>query len=216
MAFRRQTSPWPSPCSASLSCSAFLVLLFLTKWRAYDQGRPNQTQSYILVCQEIVWKLALKSFRKGIDFKFAPGSRPLVILVFMLPGWPWRRFFLLHLIVFWTLQGPAQAFSDFLSLKINCLHYLLVQLYLAWCAVLCSTNTCLHTCLLLKIRNLRPGTRSESSMCFFRVCYSILNLEMLNKCFNWMYYSEQSLVILKNKNSSESQRFTHFGITFVV
>lgn len=149
----------------------------------------SNTQLYLGLPKKLFKSWLWNPFHWTLMVEFATGSSPCVLLRFMLPGWPWRRFFLPPLIVFIALQGPAQGFLDFLF-KINCSHNLLLQLYVAPCTVLCSMCTCLRTCLLLKIENLRPGTKSESSLCFFSVSSSILNLEMLNKYFNWIYYSE--------------------------
>jgi hypothetical protein len=53
--------------SAYSSQSTFLIILFLTKWNAYGQGRPNQTHRYNLVCQKISLEIDCKSFWWGID-----------------------------------------------------------------------------------------------------------------------------------------------------
>lgn len=155
--------------SASLSRNGLLIILFLTKAHMTKEGRIRPTAVFWFAKK--VLKLTLKSFQWGIDGTVCRRLQPsLLLLQLMLPGWPWRHCFLLPLIVLLTLQGSVQAFSDFLPLKINCSHYLLLWLYLVHCVFLCSMNTCVHTCFLLKIKKpLRPGTGSES------LCGSLLS-----------------------------------------
>ena len=138
-----------------------------------------------------VLKLTLKSFQWGIDGSVCRRLQPsLLLLLLMLAGWPWRHCFLLPLIVLLTLQGSVQTFSDFLPLKINCSHYLLLWLYLVHCVFLCSMNTCVRTCFLLKIKKTSKARNWVWVIVwFFTVSHSIWSLGMLNKYFNWMYYS---------------------------
>lgn len=105
---------------------------------------------------------------------------PWVLLIFLLPGWPWRHFyFVVAFNCFSHPPRPSPRLFWLVLLKINSSHHLLLQLCLALCIVLCIAIPVYILDFLWRSKNKTQKSWGQelglkSSLCFLDVSYSIL------------------------------------------